>query len=222
MALHATPAERVELTASTVKALPPAYFSVVMATGIVALACYYELHAPWLAKALTVLNLGIFGALAALLIIRFVLYRRQFLEDFHDFDRGPGFFTVVAAAAISMQFRAYRAEILFFALTLRLAGSMLYLWLIALIFYRFTFFPFRPRDFIRPAIFWPPCSLSWKASQCFSGRLRVGGSRCWRSWHIGSTSSNGWAEPTGSCIGMSCSRSQCTPYALINWQRSCV
>ena len=223
MPLHLTLAERTELAGGRIKALPPAYFSVVMGTGIVALACYFELHAQWLAKALTFLNLAMFITLAALLIVRFALYRRQFFEDFHDFDRGPGFFTIVAAAAvlgsqmlivlnvpvaaavlwfiaiplwawfmyaifteftinehkprfeqginggwlisvvatqgiaslgarISVQFPGYRAEILFFALALWLAGGMLYLWLIALIFYRFTFFPFRPRDFIPP--FW--------------------------------------------------------------------
>jgi len=194
-----------------------------MATGIVALASYFELNARWLAEGLTFLNIGIFITLAAMLVTRFILYRRQFVRDFQDFDRGPGFFTIVAGAAIlgsqmltifdlptvafifwliavplwawfmyaifteftinehkprfeegmnggwlisvvatqaianlgariSVQFPSYRTEMLFFALILWLAGGMLYLWLIALIFYRFTFFRFRPQDFIPP--FW--------------------------------------------------------------------
>lgn len=206
-----------------IKNLPPAYFSMVMATGVVALASYFELDASWLAQGLTYLNAAIFIVLFAMLIMRAIRYRREFARDFKDFDRGPGFFTVVAAATIlggemlaifdrpfvalllwfvaiplwacfmyaifaeftinahkprfeegmnggwlisvvatqgiaelgariSAWFPAYRPEMLFVALTLWLAGGMLYLWLIALIFYRLTFFRFRAQDFIPP--FW--------------------------------------------------------------------
>ncbi len=45
---------------------------------------------------------------------------------------------------------AHREEILFFALTMWLAGGMLYMWIISLIFYRYTFFP------LDPAVLTPP------------------------------------------------------------------
>ena len=213
-----------ELTPRGIKALPPAYFSIVMATGIIALGSHLEISsARWLASGLTFLNLAIFFALSVLTIQRAICYPRQVLGDLKDFERGPGFFSIVAAIAVlgtqvaaifhdpavafvfwigaiplwagfmyaiffeftiderkprfeegmnggwlisvvatqgiadlgarlCTQYPAYRSEILFFALTLWLAGGMLYLWLISLIFYRFTFFPFHPRDFIPP--FW--------------------------------------------------------------------
>ncbi len=45
---------------------------------------------------------------------------------------------------------AHREEILFFALTMWLAGGMLYTWIISLIFYRYTFFPLGPADLTPP------------------------------------------------------------------------
>jgi tellurite resistance protein TehA-like permease len=213
----------VELTPRGIQALPPAYFSIVMATGIIALGSHLEISARWPARGLTFLNIAIFIVLSVLTIQRAIYYPRQLLADLKDFERGPGFFTIVAGIAIlgtqlAVIFRqpavafvlwliaiplwaafmyaiffeftiderkprfeegmnggwlisvvatqgiadlgarlcqlypTHRSEILFFALALWLAGGMLYLWLIALIFYRFTFFPFHPKDFIPP--FW--------------------------------------------------------------------
>src|SRR5579863_10377253 len=96
----ATIAVRRELMPGGIKRLPPAYFSMVMATGIVALASFFELDARWLAQGLTYLNAAIFVVLFAMLITRAIRYRREFARDFKDFDRGPGFFTVVAATTI--------------------------------------------------------------------------------------------------------------------------
>jgi len=64
---------------------------------------------------------------------------------------------VVATQSISVlggllapHFEPQRPAILFFALTLWLWGGMLYIWMIALIFYRYTFFPFVPADLTPP------------------------------------------------------------------------
>lgn len=205
-----------------VKTLHPAHFDVVMATGIVAVASQFE-QLRWLAIGLTYLNVALFIILAAMNLARAVFYPAACFRDLADFQRGPGFFTIVAGIAIvgsqmivvldhhelalllwiiaiplwaffmyaiftdltvnenkprfedginggwlisvvatqsiaglgaqlSGDYPTYRSEILFFALALWLAGGMLYTWLISLIFYRFTFFRFRPRDFIPP--FW--------------------------------------------------------------------
>ncbi|TAK31315.1 MAG: C4-dicarboxylate ABC transporter [Chloroflexota bacterium] len=48
------------------------------------------------------------------------------------------------------QFAPYQQEVLLFALTLWLLGSMLYIWVISLIFYRYIFFPFLPSDLTPP------------------------------------------------------------------------
>ncbi len=204
------------------KALHPAHFDVVMATGIVAVACQFE-HLRWLALGLTFVNIALFIVLFAMNLARAVCYPAACFRDLADFQRGPGFFTIAAglgivgsemilvlnrhtpalllwiiaiplwaffmyaiftdltvnenkprfedginggwllsvvatqsvaglAAELSGDYPVYGSEILFFALVLWLAGGMLYVWLISLIFYRFTFFRFRPRDFIPP--FW--------------------------------------------------------------------
>jgi tellurite resistance protein TehA-like permease len=44
----------------------------------------------------------------------------------------------------------YREEVLFFSLAVWLGGGMLYVWIIALIFYRYTFFTLAPRDLTPP------------------------------------------------------------------------
>ena len=45
---------------------------------------------------------------------------------------------------------AHREELLFFALAIWLVGGMLYIWIIALIFYRFIFLPLEPGDLTPP------------------------------------------------------------------------
>jgi tellurite resistance protein TehA-like permease len=47
-------------------------------------------------------------------------------------------------------FGSYREQVLFFALVMWLGGGMLYIWIISLIFYRYTFFPMSPADLSPP------------------------------------------------------------------------
>jgi tellurite resistance protein TehA-like permease len=44
----------------------------------------------------------------------------------------------------------HREEVMFFSLAMWLGGGMLYVWIIALIFYRYTFFTMAPRDLTPP------------------------------------------------------------------------
>ncbi len=204
----------------SVAGLPPAYFALVMATGIVAIAAHFE-GMRWLAMGLTWFNLAAFIVLWLMTIARIVFYRDAFFEDLQDFDRGPGFFTIVAGTAVlgcqlilvfdrpgpafllwllaiplwaffmyailtrftirdqkprledginggwlvavvatqgvaelgallSGRYAPFQQQILFFALSMWLAGGMLYIWLISLIFYRYTFFRFLPSDLMPP------------------------------------------------------------------------
>ncbi len=206
--------------ASIVSNLSPAYFAMVMATGIVSLSAHM-LGMLALANALFALNVAAYGIIWILYTLRICWFGRQVLEDLTDHQRGPGFFTAVAASCIlGNQFvvqagnygvaellwflgialwvfliytiltaftvkrikpdlfdgisgawllavvatqsvaglsalishhweQPYRLVINFFALSMWLWGGMLYIWMISLIFYRYTFFRLSP-DHLTP------------------------------------------------------------------------
>jgi tellurite resistance protein TehA-like permease len=206
--------------ARSVETLHPAYFAMVMATGIVAIACQLT-GKPHLAIALTAVNLGVFATLWVLTLLRLVFYPRVLFRDLIDHQRGPGFFTIVAGTSVLgrqlilifgayrpamllwfvtlplwagftyaiftgftvkedkpslaegihggwliavvatqavsslgtlllSQFPAHVEQLLFLSLSLWLCGGMLYIWVISLIFYRYTFFRFLPSDLMPP------------------------------------------------------------------------
>jgi tellurite resistance protein TehA-like permease len=82
-----------------VEQLSPAYFALVMATGIVSTGAL-DFRLSWLATGLFVFNLAAFAVLAALMTWRAIRYPRLFLADMTDHRRGPGFFTAAAASCI--------------------------------------------------------------------------------------------------------------------------
>jgi tellurite resistance protein TehA-like permease len=198
----------------------PAYFALVMATGIVSLACeLLGLHE--IAIALFVVNLAFYPALWVLVIARVVRHRDRVRADLLHHGRAVGFFTVVAAtcvlgsqclligdaftaafalwvagialwalliygvlavltvkadkpaladginggwlisvvaaqsvsvlgAQLAPGLGAHAPAVLMFSLAMWLGGGMLYLWIISLIFYRYTFFPMSPSDLAPP------------------------------------------------------------------------
>ena len=79
--------------------LSPAYFGMVMATGIVSIAAHLLGH-PLLARALFALNLVAYAVLCLLNLLRALRHRQRFFGDLFDHLRGPGFFTSVAATSI--------------------------------------------------------------------------------------------------------------------------
>ena len=79
--------------------LSPAYFGMVMATGIVSLAAYL-LDLPGIAQALFRLNIAAYAVLWVLTALRSVIHRRRFFGDMVDHLRGPGFFTTVAGTSV--------------------------------------------------------------------------------------------------------------------------
>ena len=201
--------------------MSPAYFGMVMATGITSIAAQ-QLALRAVALGLFALNLVAYATLWALTLLRALRHRRRFFSDLIDHQRGPGFFTMVAATAIvgaqcivlygrddaAMAFAAVaavlwfvltyaiftgltvkehkptlaqglsgawllavvatqaiaviaamlavhvgqpgRLELNFLALSMWLWGGMLYIWMMSLIFYRYTFFPFAPSDLSPP------------------------------------------------------------------------
>ena len=217
--LQPVPSGRWSELHSAIEKLHPAYFALVMATGILAVACHL-LGIPTLPAGLFWLNVVAYVVLSILTVVRIVKFPRQFFADFSSHQRGPGFFTFVAAtgvvgvqlvvqqqrieAARSFWWVAFALWVVFTysvftaittkrnkpdladginggwltavvgtqslvvlgtmappltgsgegttlaLLSLWLAGGMLYIWMISLIFYRYTFFRFLPTDLMPP------------------------------------------------------------------------
>ncbi len=116
--------------------MTPAYFGLVMATGIVSIAAQLE---GWLllAHALFVLNNVMYAALWLLTIARVVWFAPRVWLDLQDHLRGPGFFTLVAGTGV------LGAQFVLQAASYRIAGGLwalsLLLWL-ALTYTIFTAF----------------------------------------------------------------------------------
>ena len=79
--------------------LSPAYFGMVMATGIVSLAAHM-LSMPRIAQALFQLNVVAYAVLWILTLLRMARHPRRLFGDMVDHLRGPGFFTTVAATSV--------------------------------------------------------------------------------------------------------------------------
>ena len=77
----------------------PAYFALVMATGIVSMATFLRgiPALPWL---LLWVNVIAYLVLIAFLSMRLVRFPRRVLDDLRDHGRGPGFFTLVASTCV--------------------------------------------------------------------------------------------------------------------------
>jgi len=82
-----------------IESLNPAYFALVMATGIVSLSSRL-LGMPSLARVLFGLNIGLFAVLWLLTTARLAIFPRKFLADLVDHKRGVGFFTSIAASCV--------------------------------------------------------------------------------------------------------------------------
>lgn len=126
-----------------VRELHPAYFALVMATGIVAIAAQLE-GMILLGRALTWFNGIAFVALWILLFARLVAYPRPFWEDLIDHNRGVGFFTTIAGTGVLgseliVVYGQYRA-----AFALWVLAGVLWILLTYTIFTAFTVKPRKP------------------------------------------------------------------------------
>lgn len=89
----------VSLLKAEVKGLFPAYFALVMSTGIISIAAHL-LDFPLISTILFWINNAAFVVLLSLFVLRLLFFFPSFLEDFNSHAKGAGFFTLVAAAAI--------------------------------------------------------------------------------------------------------------------------
>ncbi|MCE7986381.1 MAG: C4-dicarboxylate ABC transporter [Caldilinea sp. CFX5] len=79
--------------------LLPAYFALVMATGILAIGAHL-LGLPWLDWLLLSIAAAAYLILWALTLLRLVYYGPRVLADLTNHARGPGFFTLVAGSCV--------------------------------------------------------------------------------------------------------------------------
>ncbi len=95
----AVDARREGVLSDGVRRLHPAYFALVMATGIVSVAAKLLGMEP-VARALVAVNLVAFPVLWVLTITRAVVHPSDFFKDLVDHQRGVGFFTAVAGTSV--------------------------------------------------------------------------------------------------------------------------
>ena len=82
-----------------IRDLSPAYFALVMATGIVSIAVN-SAGMRWIAVALFGLNVVAYVVLCLLTVLRIVWYTPEFLRDLSDHRRSVGFFATVAGTCV--------------------------------------------------------------------------------------------------------------------------
>lgn len=138
--------------------MSPAYFGLVMATGIVSLASFMMGHRT-LALALFYLNICQYAVLCGLYGLRAWRYPKRFFGDMVAHLTGPGYFTTVAGTGIlASQFMLLRENVL--------AGKLL--WLLAALLWlglTYTIFP--------PSLCGPTSRRSTRVSMAAG---------CWRWW----------------------------------------
>ena len=81
------------------KTLLPAYFAIVMATGIVSIALFLK-GLQLFSYILFYLNLVFLVGLSIMFIYRCFNFTKEVVEDFRSYLKGPGFFTIIAALCI--------------------------------------------------------------------------------------------------------------------------
>ena len=77
----------------------PGYFALVMATGIISIACFL-LGMRTISLVLLVINVIAYFVLCLLLLARLLFFFGRVRADIKDHVRGPGFFTVVAGTCV--------------------------------------------------------------------------------------------------------------------------
>ena len=118
---------------SAVADLFPGYFALVMATGIISIACFF-LEMRTLAFVLLVINIVAFVVLWLLLLLRLFLFFTRVKDDINNHVRGPGFFTVVAGTSV------LGSQLLIVASQFRIASGLWFLALILWAIIMYTFF----------------------------------------------------------------------------------
>jgi tellurite resistance protein TehA-like permease len=151
------------------------FFTTVAATSMLGSQLFVVANAPRAAAAFWALGVLLWTALtyAVFTILMVKSEKPPLSEGIH----GGWLVGVVAAQSIAVlgaqlapTFAPYQAQTLFFCLAMWLGGSMLYFWIISLIFYRYTFFVLEPSDLAPP--YW--INMGAAAITALAGAVLVG------------------------------------------------
>ncbi len=134
----------------------PGFFTAVAASGVLGSQLVVMAGEIALAKLLWIVSLVLWAGLTYTWFAAFTIKERK--PPLEEGLSGAWLLAVVAAqsiAVLSADLADYwelpiRLELNFLALSMWLWGGMLYIWMIALIFYRYAFFRFAPRDLSPP------------------------------------------------------------------------
>lgn len=126
----------IELRAG-VRDLSPAYFAMVMATGVLSIGLSL-LGMPAAGVGMFVLNIAIYFIITVLTLLRLAWFPSDFFSDLIDHRRAPGFFTFVAASCILGSQCLIIAHSLTVAVAFWLIGLVLWLGLTYAIFVALT------------------------------------------------------------------------------------
>ena len=134
----------------------PGFFTVIAATCILGTQCLLIANSLAAAVALWVIGLAFWTGLPYAIFVALTVKRQKPTLDAGI--TGAWLLAIVATqsvALLSAQIAAqwqqpYRLELNFLALSMWLWGGMFYIWMISLIFYRYTFFAFSPSDLSPP------------------------------------------------------------------------
>ncbi|MPZ19898.1 MAG: C4-dicarboxylate ABC transporter [Luteitalea sp.] len=121
--LRRPPAPRAR--SSDLQTLSPAYFALVMATGFVSVAAL-QAGMRWVALALLWVNAMAYIVLWLLTLVRALRHRDRVVADVTDHQRGPGFFSAVAATCVLGSQSLLTAGTLRIAFALWIAGLALW------------------------------------------------------------------------------------------------
>lgn len=120
-----------------IKNLSPAYFALVMATGIISIGAFL-MDIKWVAIVLFILNNIFFVILWVLTILRLFFYFTEFKNDLTNHMAGTGFFTIVAGTCVLGIQYIILFEDFFVAVTLLILAILLWLFLTYTIFTTLT------------------------------------------------------------------------------------
>jgi len=111
----------------------PGYFALVMATGIISIACFL-LGMKTLSLFFLTVNVVAYFVFCVLLIVRILFFFSRVKADIQDHVRGPGFFTVVAGTCVFASSMLIVLDRVFAAMVLWFVG--IGLWIVIM----YTFF----------------------------------------------------------------------------------
>jgi tellurite resistance protein TehA-like permease len=131
------------------------FFTVVAATCVLGNQFVVVIDRPHIALVLWLAGIALWAILTYSIFT--ILTVKSEKPSLIDGLNGGWLVAVVAAQSVSAlggllsnEFTSAREFVVFFALVMWLGGGMLYIWIIALIFYRYTFLPLDPRQLAPP------------------------------------------------------------------------